>query len=397
VQANNSLALYYAKAYERDREVVQRKGYQRTAAQKAEQLARIEGELAKVKTELSTSSEQIRRLAERVRDIPLPEVMKALGLRQEEPDVCTSQVGNIRLHEKGFINLDGGGKGRNAVDLIRHVLACDFETSVRWLMRHFPESTTSAIQIHSRDRAEQVVEIAAAKGPLSNHETIELVAAPDSTKWPEVKRKLVQKYNLPGEKLDEWHNQKLIAATKLGNLACSLTSPEAVPGDSPCGVAILSPDAPSIPIQLVGDTTGAFVIPSSVENQTTASVLVSSPMEALAYATLHVGAGEVISPASQLSFTHVLTILARARKHLILAFAPAPSQPDQDNHSAREVMRIALSEFRDVAGSIVDLLVTSVKPKLGSWLRDLVKFKSATKEPVQQHDSQAKHQAHERQ
>jgi hypothetical protein len=109
------------KAIERDREVAQRKDYQATAAEKSEKLEIAREEIVQLKEQVCLSNQKIKEMSAQVRDIPLISIAESVGLHEMEPGIFPSERGNVRIHEKGFVNDTDGTKGRNAIDFARHL------------------------------------------------------------------------------------------------------------------------------------------------------------------------------------------------------------------------------------------------------------------------------------
>jgi Plasmid recombination enzyme len=369
-RANEQLETYAAKAIERDREVAQRKGYQATAADKSVKLEIARQEIAQLKEQVLLANQKIKEMSEQVRDIPLISVAESVGLEPKEPGIFQSQVGTIRVHEKGFTNESNGAKGRNAIDFTRHLLECDFSIAVRWLATHFPHQAGGAIRIRAQQWVEATEDAAKARGPITPEEAIMVIANPTEANWLPLQKRLSSEFGMDKELLDQLHNDKLVAATIHGNLACTLFAPDVPHAGTPSGVVIFSQDNPTEPLQRVGEMFAVFSIPSSQHVQEAETVLTSNPFEAMAYRSLMPDSGRVISPVENLHFNSIVTSLAKARKKVLLALT------DREEEDVKAIMACALHAFGSSARSMVDLLVTTVRPIFKTWGKDSLMFKS---------------------
>lgn len=369
-RANMQLEIFSAKALERDREVAQRKGYQATAADKSEKLEIAREEIVQLKEQVVLANQKLKKMSEQVRDIPLVSVVESAGLQENEPGIFASERGIVRIHEKGFVNETDGTKGRNAIDFVRHLLECDFNVAVRWLATHFPNQARGAIQVRAQEWVKATEDAAKARGPLTPEESIQVIAKPTEANWPPLQKRLSTEFGLPKELLDQLHHDNLINATAHGNLACTLFAPGVPHGGGASGVVIVSQDNPAAPLQRIGDATAVFSIPSAQRERETETIVTSNPLEAMAYRSLMPDSGQVMSPVGNLHFDSIITVLAKARKKVLLALT------DREEDTAKEIMTCALHAFGSSARSMVDLLVTTVKPIFKTWGKDLSMFKS---------------------
>jgi hypothetical protein len=83
----------------------------------------------------------IRRTADRVRDIPLEDVLQVAGARRDPCDreKWHTDRGNISVTGAKFFNWNLGIGGGGAIDLVIHLEALDFKATVEWLVDHFPQ------------------------------------------------------------------------------------------------------------------------------------------------------------------------------------------------------------------------------------------------------------------
>ncbi len=85
----------------------------------------------------------MRERAARVRSIPLPAVLQALGAEADRDDKAkwhTAQ-GVISVTGMKFMNWTRASGGGGAIDLVIHLGGLDFKCAVAWLCRRFPDGT----------------------------------------------------------------------------------------------------------------------------------------------------------------------------------------------------------------------------------------------------------------
>lgn len=171
--------------------------------------------LAKVTTEAYTHSEQAKdwhqkyeSLANKVRDVPLEQVVYELGLNPDPKDK------HKWIHENHIINITGskfydwqhlkGGGG--AIDLVMHVNQCDFKQAVAWLNDRLGEGATiNAVTYKTR-----VIIQTEQPRPFISPEQNE-------SKWQIVKSYLTRERRLPSSLVDNLYQQRLIYADSKQN------------------------------------------------------------------------------------------------------------------------------------------------------------------------------------
>lgn len=79
--------------------------------------------------------------ADRMREIPLEEVSAALGLFTDphDPSKLRDEIGefSITITDQKFTSWKHGGGGGGAIDLVKHVLECDFNDALAWLSARY--------------------------------------------------------------------------------------------------------------------------------------------------------------------------------------------------------------------------------------------------------------------
>ena len=153
-----------------------------------------------------TDLEAQKALSARLRALPLPEVLDALGFRPDprEKGRWRAEGFNITVGEgakasKWFDHAAGVGRG-GAIDLTAHALGCDFKGALAWLSDRFGPGATAA-DLTARMRAEAVAQVKAA---VAEREPF-TPPAPAPEHWPEVRRHLTADRALPAPYIDRLH------------------------------------------------------------------------------------------------------------------------------------------------------------------------------------------------
>ena len=147
-------------------------------------------------------------VADRMRVLPLPDVLDALGFQQDkaERDRWKVEGFNITLATgpkagKWFDHLAQHGRG-GAIDLVQHVTGADFKGALSWLADRFGEGATAA-DLTARMRAEAVRQVKEAK---TEREPF-TAPSPIPEHWPRVRKYLVEERALPAPYIDKLHQQ----------------------------------------------------------------------------------------------------------------------------------------------------------------------------------------------
>ena len=189
-------ALITAKLLSRDKEELQQR------LQKAE---------IKIKTqarELTNWKNKYTDIANKVRDLPLKDVVYELGLEPDPFDKHKWQNEHHTINITGskFFDWKQTKGGGGAIDLVMHVLECDYKQSVAWLSDRFGESATiEAVTYKTREiiKTEPVREFTP--------------PVPEPDKWQSVKQYLTRTRKLPSNLVDRLHEEGLIYADKNQN------------------------------------------------------------------------------------------------------------------------------------------------------------------------------------
>lgn len=184
-------ALITAKLLSRDKEELQQR------LQKAE---------IKIKTqarELTNWKIRYADIANKVRDLPLKDVVYELGLEPDPKDQHKWQNEHHIINITGskfydWKHLKGGG---GAVDLVMHVNECDYKQAVAWLNDSFGEGATlEAVTYKARE--------------IIQTELIPQFTPPviEESKWQAVRKYLTRTRLLPSGLVDSLHEQGLVYA-----------------------------------------------------------------------------------------------------------------------------------------------------------------------------------------
>jgi hypothetical protein len=157
---------------------------------------------------LEKSLDEQKALAARMRALPLPDVLDALGFSQDkrEKNRWKAEGFNVTLGEgaksgKWFDHIADHGRG-GAIDLVQHVMQTDFKGALAWLSDRFGPGATAA-DLTARMRTQAVSEVKAA---VKEREPF-TPPSPSAENWPGVRKHLVDDRALPGSYIDKLHEQ----------------------------------------------------------------------------------------------------------------------------------------------------------------------------------------------
>lgn len=167
---------------------------------------------------LAKSSKQnadaAKEITARLRSIDPRDVLRAAGLEPSGRDKARWVDDEERFAitvagPKWFDHRAGAGKG-GAIDLVQHLLGCDFATARAWLASRFDAGQVVADQVASVETV--------AKAELAAAEPVEFVPPEPSPKhWPKVKKYLVEARALPVQLVDAKHETGDIYADERAN------------------------------------------------------------------------------------------------------------------------------------------------------------------------------------
>jgi len=184
-----------------------------------EQAARAEANVIALQQRVQTLERQqdrltrdYRALAERVRDIPLPDVLRALGASQDRHDAHKwhTEAGVLNVTGAKFYNHSEGRGGGGAIDLVEHVAGYDFKGATAYLADRFgADAAAGAAVAHQTPAFRGWAERSAPPAFEAPEE--------DAGRWGQVRAYLVAERHLPAAFVDALHNGGYVYADRRGN------------------------------------------------------------------------------------------------------------------------------------------------------------------------------------
>lgn len=166
-------------------------------------------------------------LAGRMRALPLPDVLDALGFEQDARERARWRADgfNITLGQgekagKWFDHLADHGRG-GAIDLVQHVMGTDFKGALAWLSHQFGDGPTVA-EVTAQARQQAIAQVKAAQ---AEREPFTPPAAAEEH-WPHVARYLVQERGLPAGYVAQLHQMGEVYADARRNAVFLCKDPE---------------------------------------------------------------------------------------------------------------------------------------------------------------------------
>ena len=206
----------YARARTAETDRAARKSAKATAAKSEKRADRIQTDLEKQKE-----------LASRMRALPLPDVLDALGLEPDpheknrwKADGFNITVGTGPKASKWYDHAAGRGKG-GAIDLAAHVLNTDFKGALAWLSDRFgPKATVADLTAHQHMAAIHEVKTAIKERPPFQP------PVPEPGQWKTVRNHLVNERALPVKYIDALHKMGDVYADNKQNAVFICRDPE---------------------------------------------------------------------------------------------------------------------------------------------------------------------------
>jgi hypothetical protein len=156
---------------------------------------------------LQAAMDEQKALSARMRVLPLPDVLDALGFVQDKAEKTRwkAEGFNITIGEgtkmlKWFDHVTGHGRG-GAIDLVQHVTGSDFKGSLAWLADRFGPGAAEA-DLTARMRAQAVAEVKAA---VAEREPF-TPPQPAPEHWQHVRDHLTNARALPSGYIDRLHD-----------------------------------------------------------------------------------------------------------------------------------------------------------------------------------------------
>lgn len=155
--------------------------------------------------------QEIRRRADRLRDIPLEAILSLSGARPDRADKAKwhTPSGTLSVSGAKFMNWRQGTGGGGAIDLVIHLNRCDFKTAVRWLDCHFPVPGDRQPPASHAPRQMRSSRLASPS---------RLVLPPrDASQWARVKHYLVHHRRIPTDLIETLLESGTLYADNTGN------------------------------------------------------------------------------------------------------------------------------------------------------------------------------------
>jgi hypothetical protein len=155
--------------------------------------------------------DDMRRRADAVRDIPLPDVLTCWGAVRDRRDKWQwrTAVGSLSVTGAKFMNWNREVGGGGAIDLVMHLGAMDFLEAVAWLERHF-SSHTAILSANSGS----TTSTSSSKQPESR---VLQLPVPDNRQQAQVRRYLIDQRCLQSSIVDPLLATGKVYADQRGN------------------------------------------------------------------------------------------------------------------------------------------------------------------------------------
>lgn len=161
----------------------------------------------KLAKESIANSQTAKEATARLRSLPLADVLTAIGMVRSERDKKRWVDGEERFAitfqgPKWYCHKSAHGKG-GAIDLVQHILGCDFATARHWLVSRFDTTSVVADQVTAVERQ--------AKEELADQPPVDFVP-PTAVEafWPDVYGYLVNERKIDPELVSTAHEHGLI-------------------------------------------------------------------------------------------------------------------------------------------------------------------------------------------
>lgn len=171
--------------------------------------------------------EKQKKLAGRLRSMPLPDVLEALGFERDprekirwRADGFNVTVGEGPKAGKWFDHAADHGRG-GAIDLVQHVMGTDFKGALAWLADRFGDGATVA-EVTAQARREAIAQVKDAKAscePFTPPPAIE-------QHWPHVARYLTEERGIPAPYVAQLHERGDVYADSRRNAVFLCKDPE---------------------------------------------------------------------------------------------------------------------------------------------------------------------------
>ncbi len=270
---------------------------------------------------ITVAEEELKAVVGKLRDIPLSQILERLGfgpgVKTESGLMWDSGDHLITVSDQSWVDTKATGKGRKAIDLVRHVMECTYVDAVAWLAGQWPpEEAAAAIRAAAEDQVHDTPKLQVA----------EVFACPDPVATRSATTLLRERYslseNLLGQLAKEgrWHGS---FQNRMGNpprLWCVFNHTAA--NNRSVGSSLVSVDGPALVSRTIGNREdGCFRIGPAPNNDSPVA-LVEDPISALCYAQIF-PASHVVSVAGDRIPEQLLNVIGGLPSKLTVAFNDA--------------------------------------------------------------------------
>jgi Plasmid recombination enzyme/Protein of unknown function (DUF3991) len=147
-----------------------------------------------------------------LREVELPRVMTALGATRDERDDSKWHLAGevISVNGQKFYNHDRQQGGGGAIDLVMHAQGYTFKEAVAWLRDEVGrEEAVAAVVTTAAAQAQEIAD-REPRPPFREPE-------PQPSRWPQVRRHLIERCSLPRSFVDSLHDQGKVYADRRNN------------------------------------------------------------------------------------------------------------------------------------------------------------------------------------
>lgn len=178
----------------------------------------------------------------------------------------------------------GNGKrqtGHGGIDAVRYITNWNHQGALEWFTDNFGKvALKNAVMEKAEYQVESSTENPERKIRKNNaQKTIDELAVPDASRWPELLQEIVNKFHLPLMTVEKCHQSGFLFSNKFGHMIFSTECFDKKINVIPAGTLIFHPDYPEIPLKEVGKI-GIF---SSSRDTRQRSIFCSHPLDTLVF------------------------------------------------------------------------------------------------------------------